>query len=120
MTGFLAGLLAGALGALGVGGGGVLLLYLTAVGTEPESARGINLIFFLFTAAVSLFFHGKNGFIRWETAKTAVLWGIPGALFGFFLGAFLPKESLRIGFALFLLVLGLREFFGKSEKTVDK
>ncbi len=117
MMGLLVGLLAGALGALGVGGGGVLLLYLTAIGTEPESARGINLLFFLFTAAVSLLFHGKNGFIRWETAKTAVFWGIPGALFGFFLGAFLPKETLRLAFSLFLLFLGFREFFGKSEKN---
>lgn len=114
---FFAGLFSGALGALGVGGGAVLFLYLTVIGTEPEKARDIQLLFFLLTAALSVFFHGKNGFIRWKTAKTAVLWGIPGALSGFFLGAFLPKEALKTVFAFFLLFLGLREIFQKSQKN---
>lgn len=114
---FFAGLVSGALGAWGVGGGSVLFLYLTVTGTEPGKARNIGLLFFLVTASVSLFFHGKNGFIRWKTAGTAILWGVPGALSGFFLSSFLPQETLRFAFGLFLLFLGLREFFGRSEKS---
>ena len=42
------GFLAGFAGGLGVGGGGILLLYLTAfAGVEQLSAQGINLLFFL-------------------------------------------------------------------------
>ena len=42
---------ASALAAMGVGGGGLLVIYLTLVrATEQISAQGINLFFFLFSS----------------------------------------------------------------------
>ena len=41
----LASVGAGALAAMGLGGGGVLLLYLSAVGMQQLMAQGINLLF---------------------------------------------------------------------------
>lgn len=114
----LAGFLSGALGAMGVGGGGILLLYLTAfAGTDVLKAQGVNLVFFLAAAAPALLIHEKNGFIRKKIALTFILSGVPGVFFGSFLAGFLPEKTLRIVFSLFLLVLGGKEFFGKSEKN---
>lgn len=53
--------LTGVMASLGLGGGMVLILYLTLIaGTGQLEAQGINLFFFLPIAAVSLFFHTKN------------------------------------------------------------
>ena len=44
----LAGLLSGALGAMGLGGGGVLVIYLTlAAQMEQTTAQGVNLLLFI-------------------------------------------------------------------------
>ena len=113
-----AGFLSGALGAMGVGGGGLLLIYLTAfAGFEPLRAQGINLVFFLPSALAAILIHGKNGFIRWRTVLFSVLFGIPGVFFGSFLAGFLPEKVLRVAFSLFLLLLGCREFFAKPQKS---
>ena len=111
----LIGFLAGFAGGLGVGGGGVLLLYLTAfAGKEQLSAQGINLVFFLPTAAAALFLHFKNGFVKWKTALLAVLFGIPAVFLGFFIAKSIDESLLRLGFALLLLFIGLKELFRKS------
>ena len=60
----IASLIAGFVSALGLGGGGILVLYLTLfLGMEQMQAGGINLIFFLPLAAVSIFIHVKHHLI---------------------------------------------------------
>ena len=59
----LAGTATGVLSGFGVGGGTLLLIYLTAfAGLPQEQAQGINLLYFLPAAAASLPAHAKNGF----------------------------------------------------------
>ena len=111
----LIGFLAGFAGGLGVGGGGILLLYLTAfTETNQLSAQGINLVFFLPTAAAALFLHFKNGFVKWKTALLSVLFGIPAVFLGFFIAKSIDENLLRLGFALLLLFIGVKELFRKS------
>ncbi len=111
------GFLAGFAGGLGVGGGGILLLYLTAFAeTEQLSAQGINLVFFLPTAAAALFMHLKNGFVKWKTALFSVAFGIPGVFLGSFIAGSIDKTLLRGAFAVLLLYIGLRELFKKEPK----
>ena len=108
------GFLAGFAGGLGVGGGGILLLYLTAfLGTEQLSAQGINLLFFLPTAAAALFLHLKNGFVKWKTALFSIILGIPFVFFGFLIAESLDKTLLRLCFSVLLLFIGLRELLKK-------
>ena len=110
------GFFAGAAGGIGVGGGGILLLYLTAfAGTEQLAAQGINLVFFLPTAASALVMHIKNVFVKWRSAAVSVLCGIPGVFFGSFIAGSIDKTLLRGAFALLLLGIGLRELFRKEE-----
>ena len=58
----LAGFGTGILSAWGVGGGTLLLLIMTLfLGVDQQAAQGINLLYFLPTAALALVSHGKNG-----------------------------------------------------------
>ena len=59
-----AGLLAGLLTGAGVGGGTLLLVYLTTLGgMELRQAQGVNLLYFLITAPPALWGHFKNGLV---------------------------------------------------------
>ncbi len=92
----IAGFFAAVLGGLGVGGGGVLLLYLTAFqNVEPLAAKGLNLGFFIPTAAVSLFGHIKNGFVDYKSALISAAFGIPFVFWAILLPKVLKKSSFR-------------------------
>ncbi|MDR1892508.1 MAG: sulfite exporter TauE/SafE family protein [Oscillospiraceae bacterium] len=110
-----AGLFAGAAGALGLGGGGVLMIYLTLFAqTGQLEAQGINLLFFLPTAAVAVCLHAKEGLIKWKTVWPAILLGVIGAGAGFWVSGVLGGSFLRTAFALLLIFLGLRELLSGS------
>ena len=51
----------GTLTGMGIGGGGLLVLYLTAMdGVGQLAAQGCNLLFFVYASAASLFVHNKK------------------------------------------------------------
>ena len=61
---FLAGAATGVLSGFGIGGGTLLLIYMTAFAGVPQDlAQGINLLYFLPTAATALPTRVKNGYI---------------------------------------------------------
>lgn len=61
---FLAGTATGILSAFGVGGGTLLLIYLSVfTGIPQQKAQGINLLYFLPASLASLPSHFKNGFV---------------------------------------------------------
>ena len=106
---------AGALGAMGMGGGGILVIYLTlALSAGQLEAQGINLLFFLPCAAISMIINGKRRLIEWKQALWIVLGGLPATLFGIWLTGFVKGKWLGWIFAGFLILLGAREFFAKS------
>ena len=73
----LAGAVTGVLSGFGVGGGTLLLIYMTAfAGVEQHLAQGINLLYFLPTAATALPAHIKNGYVDKKTAMPAILAGL--------------------------------------------
>lgn len=75
----LAGAVTGVLSGFGVGGGTLLLIYMTAfAGVEQHLAQGINLLYFLPTAATALPAHIKNGYVDKKTAMPAILAGLAG------------------------------------------
>ena len=72
----LAGLVCGVLSGLGIGGGTLLMVWMTAIcGLEQRTAQGINLLYFLPTAVCALIFHIKNRLIRWDIVLPAALAG---------------------------------------------
>lgn len=116
MMRFFAAALSGAAGAMGLGGGSVLLIYLTLMESLPQmQAQGINLIFFLPCAAVALVFHMKAGLIRGKL-WLPILTGLLGAAAGVWLSGAIGDAMLRKIFAGLVLVIGVKEVFGREEK----
>ena len=61
----LAGGVTGVLSAFGIGGGSLLLIYLTSFAAlDQHQAQGINLLYFLPAAAAALPSHAKNGLLE--------------------------------------------------------
>ena len=121
MSGWVIALLAGAatgvLSGFGVGGGTLLLIYMTTfAGLDQNLAQGVNLLYFLPTAATALFYHRKNGYLDKRAAWPAILCGLLGTALAAWLATSLDGEILRKCFGVFLLFVGLHELFRKKAK----
>lgn len=111
----IAGLASGAIGALGLGGGGVLIIYLTLFAAVSQTqAQGMNLLFFMPCAVVALYFHAKAGLVKWRYAVPMSLIGFLGAIAGCLLAGFLGSDLLKKLFGGYVLTLGLFELFKKK------
>ena len=111
----LAGTALGTLTGLGVGGGSLLLLWLTLVmGMEPSTARSISLLFFFPAAALSCLF--RRGTIPWKAVLPAIVTGCIAA--GIFTGLSqtMDREILRKLFGFVLLLVGIRELRYREKK----
>ena len=117
----LAGAATGVLSGFGVGGGTLLLLWLTLVqGMGQFQAGGVNLVYFISCALPALWGHFRQGLVEKKAALWCILAGVPACAAGAFLASQLEVELLRRIFGVFLLVVGIRELFSKSEKTSKK
>ncbi len=115
----LAGLLSGVIGAMGLGGGAVLIIYLSAfAGCSQLKSQGINLIFFVPIAAAAVTVYGIKKQIKWRLTLKIAGFGLLGAAAGLLLTGFLGGNGTARLFGVMLIVMGLREIFGK--KTVAK
>lgn len=114
---FLSSLIAGFVSSLGLGGGGILVLYLSLfLGMSQTQAGGINLIFFLPIAIVSILIHLKKKRIDYKLALKCVPFGVLGAVGGSLLAHHLDPTLIGKAFAVFVLILGVRELFSKNKK----
>ena len=113
----LIGMLCGIISGFGIGGGSVLMVWMTAVaGMEQTTAQGINLLYFLPTAAAALFFHIRKNCICWQAVIPASLTGCLSAAGCAFLATKIDVASLRKLFGAFLLVVGITELVKKPGK----
>ncbi len=102
--------LSSAVAAMGLGGGTVLMLYLSLFSSLPQpQMQAVNLLLFLPAAALSLFLHRKNGLVQTKLLTPCILGGLLGAIGGSLFSNWMDPGALRKGFGLFLLVIGLRE-----------
>lgn len=105
---FLVSATAGVLSGWGVGGGTLLLLVLTLfLDVEHRTAQAVNMLFFLPAAALSLFFHRKNGRIDRTIWMRTALPGAVAALVAALAALTMDVSLLRKPFGLFLLWIGL-------------
>lgn len=117
----LAGIVCGVISGFGIGGGTVLMVWLTAVvAMDQKVAQGINLLYFIPTSLGALIFHIKNKMICWQAVIPAAVCGCAAAGLTAWLSSSLDVSLLRKLFGGFLLVVGALEFFKKRPKAHGK
>ena len=98
-------------------GGALLMVWMTGVAALPQqTAQGINLLYFLPSAACALFFHIRNRLIRWDIVLPAALGGCVTAAIAAWIATGLDVSLLRRLFGGFLLLTGLRELFFRQQR----
>ena len=111
----LVGTVLGFLSGLGIGGGSLLILWLTMVrGMEQSTARLINLLFFIPSALIACLFRLKQGKLKIGSVIPAILAGCIAAGFFSWFSYRLDVELLKKLFGVILLAAGARELFYKS------
>lgn len=114
----LAGFGTGILSAWGIGGGTLLLLIMTLfLGVEQTQAQGINLLYFLPTAGISLIEHRKNGYLDRKILRAAVLPGTLAAFAAAWAATGVDISVFRKPFGLFLLWAGGSMLVQKKKKS---
>lgn len=104
----LASFLAAALSGLGVGSGGLLVIYLTLVaGLDQHAAQGINLLFFLFSGSAALAVHSGSRKLYPTAILMLAAFGIVGSFLGAALARTLPPTVLRRIFGGMLVFSGM-------------
>lgn len=114
----LIGVLLGFLSGLGIGGGSLLILWLTlAMNADAATARSINLMFFLAAA-------GSVSLLRLRTGKLDKGAILPAAVCGCIaagvcsvIGAMLEPTILQKIFGVLLLLTGIRELLYRPRKA---
>ena len=117
MTEIIVGAVLGFLSGLGVGGGSLLILWLTLMrAVDPFAARGINLLFFLPCALIAAIFRWKQGSLPLKKIYPAILTGCASALVFSAVGTRLNTAILKKLFGGLLMITGIREFFYKPNR----
>lgn len=114
----LVGTVLGFLAGIGVGGGSLLMLWLTTFqGLDHPEARVINLLFFLPSALISSFFHRKAGTLQLKSAMPGILAGCLSAAALSLLSQHLDTGLLKKLFGGLLVITGLREIFYRPKNA---
>ncbi len=106
----------GFLSGLGIGGGSLLILWLTLVlNMDPGMARTINLLFFIPSALASSLLRWRNDGLQWKLILPAAAAGCVSAILFSLLGKRIDTELLKKLFGFLLIAAGLRELFYKPK-----
>lgn len=114
----LVGVVTGVVSGFGVGGGSLLVLYLTLLaGVSQYTAGGINLLYFIGCAPAALVGHIRQKNVEWP----AVLWcGLAGVLTAVplsLVAAHVQPQLLHRLFGGVLLYIGVRELKWKPRPS---
>ena len=117
ITALLAGLFSGTLASMGLGGGAVLIIYLSLFTNMPQlKSQGINLLFFVPIALIAVIVYAKKGQLKWKTTLKLSIFGALGAVIGLCFAQYLGGKLTAKIFGGMLCVLGLKELFVKEKR----
>ena len=103
----LAGMFMGVLTGMGIGGGGLLVLYLTMAGGMGQlAAQGCNLLFFVFSSVASLYIHNRKRNLDFRLIGISALLAIIGSRAGVRLASVLPEGTVRSLYGWMLIIAG--------------
>ena len=107
----------GMLGAMGFGSGTVLIIWLTSYLSYGQlQAQGVNLLFFIPCAAVSLLMHRKNGYVDFRAALPIIAGGLTGILLSRSLPDMIPAGYLRRLFGIFVTAVAAYRLIGSIKE----
>ena len=108
----LAGFCGGILGAMGLGGGSMMMPILTlCLGVPTKLASWLNLIAFLPVSSIAVVCHSKNGTILWREVLFCIVTAAVGASVAFIFGKSLSDRDLRCAFGWLLIGMGSLSLF---------
>lgn len=107
---FLAALFSGICASMGLGGGSILILYLTFfMGIDRIVAGGVNLLFFIPVAMVSVFMSVKAKSYKIKEVIPYALSGMIFSALGIYLAIYLKSKTVSFVFGIALLIMGIYE-----------
>lgn len=114
MLDFFVGFLVSVLSGLGIGGGGLLVIWLVLfTKTEQLAAQGINLVFFLFSSTAAMVVHLMRRTLNWRFILYLILLGSVGAILGSLIAKSTEPELIRTCFGVLLIGSGVLALFKK-------
>ncbi len=110
-----------AMSGLGVGSGGLLVIFLTSYfKLAPTDARVTNLLFFIISSSGALLIHALKRRIKFKLVLCAAALGILGTLIGTSIGKILGDTLLKFLFGIMLVISGGGTIFGKKIKEFTR
>lgn len=120
LLGFFVGVATGIISGCGIGGGSLLVLYLTTVmGVAQQTAGSINLLYFVACAPAALIGHIRQRLVVWRVAILCAIAGIVTVIPTSLLSANIENNELRRLFGLLLLYIGIREWRLSTKKKIS-
>lgn len=114
----IAGVILGTLAGMGIGGGTLLILWLTAVlGFPGQTARAINLMFFITAAGTVTLTRLRKGSVPIAKLIPGIVAGCIAAAAMSMLRQWLPAQWLRRLFGFLLVITGVRELLYRPKKA---
>lgn len=108
----IAAFIAGILSSMGLGGGTILLLYLTIFqNINQTDASGINLIYYIPCALIATVLYFKNKIIAGKDIVTISSGALIGAASGALTVGLISPNILRITFSIYILITGIHQLF---------
>lgn len=118
LSAFFMGILFGFLAGLGVGGGTLLILWLTMVmGMDHTTARAINLMFFLVAAGSVTILRWRKGKLHIKKVLPAIISGCIAAGIVSWIGTKTDKDLMKKMFGIVLLYTGIKELLYRPRKA---
>ena len=114
----IVGTVLGFLSGLGIGGGSLLILWLTMVlHTDPLVARSINLLFFIPSALAACTLRIRQGNLRIKPLLPAMIAGCAAAAVFSWISTILDVQIMKKLFGVVLIAAGLRELLYRPRKA---
>ena len=112
----LTGTILGTLAGLGIGGGTLLVLWLTLViGMTQQQARILNLMFFIPCAIICTLIRKKQGAVNIRLLLPGMISGVLAAIVFSLVGRVLDLAILKKLFGGLLILTGIRELLYKPK-----
>lgn len=117
IAGAAAALIAGIFSAMGMGGGGILIIYFSLFTSISQlNGQGINVIFFVPIAAIAVIIYHFKRLIEWKIVLPFALFGIISSLLGGYIASVIDGNVLSKIFGGLLIVMGVRQLFSRENK----